>query len=272
MELTHQFTVPASVGDAWAAFNDLERIAPCFPGAALTAYDGDTFEGLCKIKLGPISLQYTGTGRFLERDETAHRAVIEAKGKDKRGNGTAAATVTATLQAAGDSATDVIVKTDLNITGKPAQFGRGVMQDVSDKLLGQFSSCLETKLGGPDEDADSGPVPADADEGTPIADAAAAAATSGPAAAADSNGSARPASSSSASSSSASSSSAASGSATAGAAAAGTPRRTPTAAPAAELDLGSTVLPVLLKRYAPQIIGGLVGLWLLRKILHRRHH
>ena len=91
VELTHQFTVPAPIDDAWAAFNDLERIAPCFPGAALTSYDGEEFDGLVKVKLGPISLQYTGTGRFVERDEAAHRAVIEAKGKDKRGNGTAAA-------------------------------------------------------------------------------------------------------------------------------------------------------------------------------------
>ena len=117
-----------------------------FPGAALTSYDGEAFEGLVKVKLGPISLQYTGTGRFVERDEAAHRAVIEAKGKDKRGNGTAAAGVTAQLTADGDAATNVTVTTDLNITGKPAQFGRGVMQDVSDKLLGQFASCLETKL------------------------------------------------------------------------------------------------------------------------------
>ena len=147
MELTHQFTVPAPIDDAWAAFNDLERIAPCFPGASLTSYDGEAFEGLVKVKLGPISLQYTGTGRFVERDEAAHRAVIEAKGKDKRGNGTAAANVTAALVRDGDDATEVTVTTDLNITGKPAQFGRGVMQDVSDKLLGQFATCLETKLG-----------------------------------------------------------------------------------------------------------------------------
>ena len=148
--------MPAPIDDAWAAFNDLERIAPCFPGASLTSYDGEAFEGLCKVKLGPISLQYTGTGRFVSRDEAAHTAVIEAKGKDKRGNGTAAANVTATLVSAGDDATDVTVKTDLNITGKPAQFGRGVMQDVSDKLLGQFASCLETKLGA--DTADEPPV------------------------------------------------------------------------------------------------------------------
>ncbi len=237
MELTHQFTVPAPIDDAWAAFNDLERIAPCFPGASLTSYDGEAFEGLCKVKLGPISLQYTGTGRFVSRDEAAHTAVIEAKGKDKRGNGTAAANVTATLVSAGDDATDVTVKTDLNITGKPAQFGRGVMQDVSDKLLGQFASCLETKLGADTaDDADEAAItaaaaPAEAAvEETPIAAEAAAAAKQ----------------------------------------ATSEPRRTtPPEAPAAELDLGATVLPVLIKRYAGPVIAGIIALWILRKILSR---
>ena len=147
MQLNHRFTVPASIDETWSAFNDLERIAPCFPGAALTSVEGDEFTGTCKIKLGPISMQYGGSGKFLERDEAAYRAVIEAKGKDKRGNGTAAATVTAQLVAEGDTSTNVEVVTDLAITGKPAQFGRGVMQDVSDKLLGQFATCLETRLG-----------------------------------------------------------------------------------------------------------------------------
>lgn len=147
MELTHRFTVPVSIDVAWSAFNDLEQIAPCFPGAALTSFDGERFEGVCKVKLGPVSLQYTGSGRFVERDEEAKRALIEAKGKDKRGNGTAAAAITAQLTATDDSTTAVEVKTDLNITGRPAQFGRGVMQDVSDKLLAQFSACLEDQLG-----------------------------------------------------------------------------------------------------------------------------
>jgi carbon monoxide dehydrogenase subunit G len=146
MELEHQFTVPASVEVTWAAFNDPGRVAPCFPGATLISVDGDDFTGSAKIKLGPIALQYNGTGRYVERDESAHRAVIEAKGKDKRGNGTANATVTAQLSAAGD-ATSVHVTTDLAVTGKPAQFGRGVMQDVSDKLLGQFVTCLQATLG-----------------------------------------------------------------------------------------------------------------------------
>jgi carbon monoxide dehydrogenase subunit G len=150
MDLTHSFTVPTSVDETWAQFQDIGALAECFPGAQVTAVgetdDGAaTFEGTCKVKLGPIALVYTGSGSFVERDETAHRFVLEAKGRDKRGNGTAGATVTLTMQPSG-SGTDVAVVTDLSVTGKPAQFGRGVMQDVSDKLLGQFVGCLEQRL------------------------------------------------------------------------------------------------------------------------------
>jgi uncharacterized protein len=146
VELEHRFTVPTPVADTWEAFNDLERIAPCFPGASLTSVEGDDFAGSVKVRLGPISLLYNGTGRFVERDESSHRAVVEAKGKDKRGNGTATATVRAQLTPEGEE-TAVEVVTELSITGKPAQFGRGVIQDVSDKLLGQFVTCLEQTLG-----------------------------------------------------------------------------------------------------------------------------
>jgi carbon monoxide dehydrogenase subunit G len=146
VELEHYFTVPASVEETWAAFNDPEVVAPCFPGATLIAVEGDQFTGSAKIKLGPIALQYNGTGTYVERDEQARRAVIEATGKDRRGNGTANATVTAQLTPDGEG-TAVHVTTDLAVTGKPAQFGRGVMQDVSDKLLLAFVACLQTKLG-----------------------------------------------------------------------------------------------------------------------------
>jgi carbon monoxide dehydrogenase subunit G len=147
VELEHRFTVPTPVGETWDAFNDLERIAPCFPGASLTSVEGDEFAGSVKVRLGPISLLYNGTGKFVERDVEAHHALIEAKGKDKRGNGTAAAKIRAKLSPDGEQ-TLVEVATDLAITGKPAQFGRGVIQDVSDKLLGQFIECLEQNLGG----------------------------------------------------------------------------------------------------------------------------
>lgn len=145
MELEHRFTVPASVDETWAMFNDLEAVAPCFPGAALTSVDGDDFAGTVKVKLGPVSLQYSGTGTFVERDESTHIARFEAKGKDKRGNGTAAAKVRAVLEPDG-AGTAVAVSTDLAVTGKPAQFGRGLMQDVSDKLLDRFVDCLTEKL------------------------------------------------------------------------------------------------------------------------------
>ncbi|CUR55612.1 putative carbon monoxide dehydrogenase subunit G [metagenome] len=154
MELTHEFTVPASLDETWAAFNDIESVGGCFPGAVVTSVEGDTFQGSCKVKLGPIALVYSGTGTFIEKDESSHTMKIQAKGKDKRGNGTAGADVVATMVDSGDGTT-VTVVTDLAITGKPAQFGRGVMQDVSDKLLGQFVECLKTKVGTSVEEAAS---------------------------------------------------------------------------------------------------------------------
>jgi carbon monoxide dehydrogenase subunit G len=155
MELEHTFTVPVGVEQAWAEFQDIASVALCFPGATVSGVEGDTFSGSVKVKLGPIALVYNGSGTFTEKDETAHRFVVDAKGKDKRGNGTAGATVTLTMteSSAGSTgstgstdSTDVKVHTDLAVTGKPAQFGRGVMQDVSDKLLGQFVACLEQRL------------------------------------------------------------------------------------------------------------------------------
>ncbi|GAB3863901.1 hypothetical protein GCM10028801_32310 [Nocardioides maradonensis] len=179
MELTHSFAVPSSVDATWASFQDIAALAECFPGAQVTAVgeteDGSpTFEGTCKVKLGPIALVYAGAGSFVERDEPGHRFVVEAKGRDKRGNGTAGATVTVTMASA-EQGTQVDVRTDLAITGKPAQFGRGVMQDVSDKLLGQFVACLEQKLA-----AESGVQPADG-ESAPAADSVTPSAPSSPA-------------------------------------------------------------------------------------------
>jgi carbon monoxide dehydrogenase subunit G len=145
MELRHSFTVPTAADDAWSLFMDLERVGSCFPGATVTDVTDDGFTGTVKVKLGPIQLLYAGSGAFVEKDDAARRAVIEAKGKDKRGNGTAGATVTIELEPDGDG-TRADVVTDLSVTGKPAQFGRGVMQDVSDKLLGQFVACIERQL------------------------------------------------------------------------------------------------------------------------------
>ena len=159
MELTHSFTVPGSPTDTWAAFSDVASVAECFPGAAVTRTDGDEFEGTVKVKLGPIALVYAGSGRFVERDEAAGRFVIDAQGKDKRGNGTAGAKVSATMTPDG-AGTRLEVVTDLHITGKPAQFGRGVIQDVSDKLLLQFVTCLEARLTAPPAEASDTAAPA----------------------------------------------------------------------------------------------------------------
>jgi len=161
MELSHRFTVPTGVEETWAHFEDIAAVAECFPGAQVTSAEGDSFAGSVKVKLGPIALVYNGTGTFVEKDEAARRFVVDAKGKDKRGNGTAGALVTVTMTEAG-TVTDVSVDTDLAITGKPAQFGRGVMQDVSDKLLGQFVACLEERLTAPGESAGDVPAPAPA--------------------------------------------------------------------------------------------------------------
>jgi carbon monoxide dehydrogenase subunit G len=154
VQLENSFTVPVPVDEAWRVLLDIERIAPCMPGAALDSVNGDDFTGRVKVKLGPINLTYQGKASFIEKDEAAHRAVIDARGKDQRGNGTAAAVVTAKLAAEG-SITRVDVLTDLNITGRPAQFGRGVMTDVGNKLLGQFADKLAAQLGEGDAQGDA---------------------------------------------------------------------------------------------------------------------
>ncbi|MEV6929950.1 SRPBCC family protein [Dactylosporangium sp. NPDC051485] len=150
MQLENAFTVPVSVQRAWAVLLDIETIAPCMPGATLSSVDGDEFTGTVKVKLGPVSLMFKGSGRFVERDEEGRRVVIAASGADSRGGGTARATVTATLAAEGD-ATRVSVSTDLDITGKAAQFGRGLIGEVSGRLIGQFADCLAAKLAAAEE-------------------------------------------------------------------------------------------------------------------------
>src|SRR3954453_20564086 len=147
MELENNFTIDAPVEKAWAALNNPETVAPCFPGATLTEYEGDSFTGTVKVKLGPIANTYKGKGTYVTRDEAAHEVVIEANGRDSRGNGTANATVTASLAADGPDKTAVSMVTDMTITGKPAQFGRGVISDVADKIIGQFSACVARRLG-----------------------------------------------------------------------------------------------------------------------------
>jgi carbon monoxide dehydrogenase subunit G len=256
LDLQHSFTVPADLDRTWSAFQDIESVAGCFPGATVTQVDGDDFKGTCKVKLGPIAMVYSGSGTFVEKDRSAGRFVIDATGKDKRGNGTAGAVVTARLTAEGTS-TRVDVTTDLAITGKPAQFGRGVIQDVSDKLLQQFVTCLKETVGADDPPADAEPA------GTPVASGSAGD-VSGP----------RKAPST----------------AYAGVSAGGAPggpgtppAASPTRPPAPAsspapprsstsddtLDLGATVLPVLARSYGKQVAAGL-ALVLLGWLLGRR--
>lgn len=211
MELTHTFSVPTSVDDTWERFKDVGALAECFPGAKVTESDDTSFSGTCKVKLGPIALVYAGSGEFVERDESIYRFVVDAKGRDKRGNGTAGAV--ATVQMADDGGrTRVDVHTDLTITGKPAQFGRGLIQDVSDKLLAQFVDCLEQRMSPPE-------AAAEADDATGAVEAPAA------------------------------------------------PRAEPP--PDDALDLGTTVLPVLVKNYWQPAAAGLgvfvLLIWLLRR-------
>ena len=175
MQLENSFTVPVPVDEAWRVLLDIERIAPCMPGAVLDSVEGDAFTGRVKVKLGPINLTYQGKASFVEKDADAHRAVIDGRGKDQRGNGTAAALITAQLKAEGDT-TRVDVLTDLNITGRPAQFGRGVMTDVGNKLLGQFADKLAAQLASGDAGATVAAAPAPAKKATPAKKAAATAA------------------------------------------------------------------------------------------------
>ena len=145
MEIENTFTVDAPVEEAWALLTDIPEIAPCLPGAKLDGETDGVYSGSVKVKVGPVTAEYKGTAEFVERDDAAHRAVISGKGRDSRGAGNAQALITAQMTGAG-AQTTVDIHTDLKITGKVAQFGRGVMQDVSEKLLGQFAECLAGKL------------------------------------------------------------------------------------------------------------------------------
>ncbi|MFM8302914.1 MAG: SRPBCC family protein, partial [Actinomycetota bacterium] len=145
MKIEDQFRVDVPIEEAWRVLLDVERIAPCMPGAQLQEIEGDEYRGVVKVKVGPITAQYKGAARILEADEAARRIVLKWEGRDTRGQGNASATVTVLLAEDG-AATNVSVDTDLNVTGKVAQFGRGVMADVSAKLLAQFVSSLEADV------------------------------------------------------------------------------------------------------------------------------
>ena len=145
MELVNEFRIGVPVDDAWAMLTDLQRVAPYMPGARLEGVEGGEYRGVVKVKVGPITVQYKGTARMLEKDDVARKAVIRAEGRESRGQGNASATVTATIRPDGDG-TIVLLVTEMTVTGKVAQFGRGVMGDVSTNLLGQFAGRLEAGL------------------------------------------------------------------------------------------------------------------------------
>ncbi len=142
MEIADNFRVSTSIGDTWKVLLDIEGIAPCLPGAQLQEVHGNQYRGVVKVKVGPITAQYKGTATLVDVDEAAHRILIEAAGRDTRGQGNATASIEVTMNEDGDG-TRVEVVTDLAITGKVAQFGRGVLDDVSAKLLRQFVENLE---------------------------------------------------------------------------------------------------------------------------------
>jgi uncharacterized protein len=149
-KLLNEFTVIRPIEETWKVLTDIERIAPCMPGATLEEIAGDVFRGTVKVKLGAIATAFKGQATFIERDDTNHRAVLKAEGRDTTGKGNAAAEITAHLEEVDPATTKVVVETDLHITGKVAQFGRGIMGDVSKKLINQFATNLNTMIAQPE--------------------------------------------------------------------------------------------------------------------------
>ena len=257
IELDNSFTVPIPPDQAWGILLDVERIAPCMPGATVDEVDGDVVNGRIKVKVGPVSLTYKGTAKFTERDSDAHVVVLEAAGKETRGAGTASATVRASMAPdASGSGTDVTMHTSMNVTGRPAQFGRGVMVEVGSKLVEQFAANLAQLIGG---DTGSGDAASGTAAGASVDEASASAdGTGAPTATADTsagNGS---------------------GGAAAGASAASPASVSPAAAVSApvqedSLNLVKLVGPVLLKRLVP-VVAGAAGVALLSRLFWRLRH
>ena len=178
IELDNSFTVPVPPEQAWDVLLDVERIAPCMPGATVTSVSGDEIAGQVKVKLGPLSLSYKGTAKFIEKDQASHTIAIEASGKETRGAGTAAATVHASLKP-GDSGSQTVVSihTSLNVTGRPAQFGRSLLPEVSGKLIDQFATNLEALIKQGDTAAPAGGAAESAQPGTAASESDGAAST-----------------------------------------------------------------------------------------------
>ncbi len=167
MDLNNTFEVARPIDEAWAVLTDLERIAPCLPGAQLTEVEGDDYRGFVKVKVGPITAQFKGAANFVERNDKDHKAVLSGKGRDTRGAGNASALITAKLEPVSDSITRVNVDTDMKITGKFAQFGRGVMADVSATLMDQFAENLADMLAEESTDEPDEPGQAEAEQAEP---------------------------------------------------------------------------------------------------------
>jgi uncharacterized protein len=241
MKLENEFTVPASIDEAWQVLLDVERVAPCLPGAVVEpAGDDGEFNGTMTVKIGPITARYKGSVRIQEADEPGRRAVMRAQAKDARGQGTAAATITSTMEPAPEGGTKVKVVTDMRVTGPAAQFGRGVMQDVSAKMMRQFADCLAQEMQG-------APAPAPV-ETAPSAGGEVLSPAAGPA---------EPTLPS------------AGGEVPAGAAAEQLASEPPKARPTPEvLDLGEVSRDAVLKRAAP-VVGGVLVLLILLRIIRR---
>jgi hypothetical protein len=273
MELTNEFVVPVAVDEAWTLLTDVELIAPCMPGAELQEIQGEEYRGVVKVKVGPITAQYKGKATFVEKDDAAHKAVLRAEGRDTRGQGNANATITATLEPEGDG-TRVKVMTDLSITGRAAQFGRGVMADVSTKLLGQFVDCLEKNVlgaGAPAAAAEAAP----AGEAAPAAQEAPAevgvgrtAGTGGGGAAPAAPKTREPGGASDAALVGAPSGN---GSKSDQAATVSSGPRAVTSRPAEPVDLLGMAGSPVLKRVLPAIVGALVAFLIGRRLRRRRH-
>jgi carbon monoxide dehydrogenase subunit G len=261
IELDHSFTVPVPPDQAWDVLLDVETIAPCMPGATVDEVDGDVVNGRIKVKVGPVSLTYKGTAKFTERNPETRVVVVEAVGKETRGAGTASATVRASLAPeASGSGTEVTMHTTMNVTGRPAQFGRGVMVEVGGKLVEQFAANLAKLIAG---DTGSGGDAGSADAGSADAGASGVAGTSAPAGASG-DGASAPAATADAGTGN--------GSGGAAVAAAAGPAAS-TGAPAQEdsLNLVKLVGPVILKRLVP-VAAGAAGLALLSRLLWRLRH
>jgi carbon monoxide dehydrogenase subunit G len=184
IELDNSFTVPVPPEQAWDVLLDVERIAPCMPGASVTSVEGDEIAGQVKVKLGPLSLSYKGTAKFTEKDPASHTIAIKATGKETRGAGTASATVHASLKPAdAEGQTTVSMHTSLNVTGRPAQFGRSLLPEVSGKLIDQFAANLRALIDSTNRPAEAEPEAAPAQDAAATGDAASAATAAGTAAA-----------------------------------------------------------------------------------------